>query len=518
MKLLIVDDEVIIRNGLSTVINWQDLGFTLLAPASSAEEAMSRLEEERPNIVLTDIQMGGMGGLELAAEVKNRLPDTEVIILTGYDTFAYVQQALRDGVSDYLLKMSRPEEIIMAAMKAKQRILARREAAAQDIRSRAVLRDQLLERLLTASGTDSPSAEAVHGLLPGLSREGASYEVVIVAASGWGDGLYNVQLAHFAVANMVQELIACEILLRKDCVLLILSRDRTSITAAAFRQSLQDMLGRVSRKLKCRLFAGFGSWVDDWGSIKQSYEEASLAFSYRLIEGEEGWVGYEDVYERKGGSTVCSQEQEAELVAALKSGSVIELRRWVKAVIGSQLADARVTPDSLRAYIQSIIISSHRWLERMFQSPGEQPLQGELVRQPERIDYTKQPDEALFIALNAVMELYRDNVSGERVPYVKRAVLYIRDNLDKNLTLQQVAKHVHLHPNHFSEIFKRESGTTYIEFVTKERMSRAMELLERTPAKISEIAGLVGYEDVKYFSQLFKKSTGRTPSEFRSNT
>ncbi|MWC28841.1 response regulator [Paenibacillus sp. MMS18-CY102] len=509
MRLLIVDDEVIIRNGLSTVINWQELGFELLSPAASAEEALSRFQQEKPHIVLTDIHMTGMNGLELAAELKKQMPDTEVIILTGYDTFTYAQQAIREGVSDYLLKMSRPEEIIMAAMKAKQRIVAKQQSKKQDIQSRIALRDQLLERLLTEGERKGPLADAIGELLPLLAEEEQLYQVLLLAASGWGDDAYHVSLAQFAVSNMVQELIEGEALLRKDHIVLAIRHD----AARPFHIELE----RISRKLKCKLFTAAGSVGAGRAHLQQSYVEAAYAFTFHWIAGEDAQLSFEDVRARKGGRTVCSQEDETLLVAVLKSGSAIELRRWVDAAVAVQLADDQLTPDSLHAYLHSIVISGHRWLERALQAVGEAASPSDEHGQ-ELLARSKSPQEALFNQLAAVMDIYREHVTGERVPYVKRAVAFIADNLDKNLTLQQVAKHVHLNPNHFSEVFKRETGLTYIEFVTKERMRRAMELLKQSPAKISEIAGLVGYEDVKYFSQLFKKTTGKTPSEYRLNT
>ncbi|WP_277713283.1 response regulator [Paenibacillus mucilaginosus] len=163
MRLMIVDDEDIIRRGLSTVIDWTEIGLTLLPPAASADEALERIPEEKPHVLFTDIRMPGMDGIELAGRVRELLPGTETVILTGYDDFGYAREALREGVSDYLLKTSRPEEIIRAAAKAKQRVLERWEARRQESLQTAALRHQLIERLLaqgpgTASESPLPAA------------------------------------------------------------------------------------------------------------------------------------------------------------------------------------------------------------------------------------------------------------------------------------------------------------------------------------------------------------------------
>ncbi|WP_304518340.1 response regulator [Cohnella sp. REN36] len=510
MKVMIVDDEVIIRNGLSTVIKWDELGFELLPPAASGEEALARFPAEQPNIVLTDIRMAGMDGLELSAEIKRLLPDTEIIILTGYDSFSYAQQAIRDGVGDYLLKTSRPEEIIMAAMKAKQRLLARWASRRQESLGRTAFRDSLLERLATEGPPADSSAPPVQELLPALRADAAAYQVLLVSASGWGASAADLALAHFAVANVAQELLPCETLLRKDHILLVLGRAE----ADRGTEPIEAALGRICRKLKCKLFAAAGSCVGRLEELPRSYREAEAAFAYRWIAGEEAFVRYDRVAGCNGSRAFCTDKEEAGLIAVLKTGSVIELRNWVDDAVGAQLADPEVTPDSLEAYLQSVVLSGQRWVWRAMQSLGEDVPPDEQMRH-ELPDRTGSPREMLFGRLQAVMELYRDFLSGDRVSYVRRAIVYIQDNLDRNLTLQQVAGHVHLHPSHFSEVFKRETGLTYIDFVTRERMRRAMALLDRSPAKIGEIAGNVGYEDVKYFTQLFKKHTGQTPTEYR---
>nr|WP_254352313.1 response regulator [Paenibacillus dendritiformis] len=129
---MIVDDEVIIRTGLAQVIPWNELGFEVLPPCASAEEAMEVIGAEKPHLVLTDIRMTGADGIDLAAYIREVSPRTETLILTGYDDFHYAQRALREGVCDYLLKTSRPDDIVKAALRAKARILEKQDAAVHD--------------------------------------------------------------------------------------------------------------------------------------------------------------------------------------------------------------------------------------------------------------------------------------------------------------------------------------------------------------------------------------------------
>ncbi|MFE6798562.1 response regulator [Paenibacillus chitinolyticus] len=530
MNVLIVDDEVIIRTGLSTVIQWEELGFRLLPAAESAEEALERVPAEHPHIVLTDIRMGGMDGITMAEKVKQMLPDSEIIVLTGYDDFAYVQQAIRGGIGDYLLKSSRPEEIIRAVMKAKQRIVSKWDARKADNMQRRAFRSRLLERLATEGIDDADSLEQVPQVLAKLglphlpeAAAGVCLQVLLVSVQGWGDSRAAGNLLQFAVDNMLGELLPCETLRRRDDIVVLLRAEGRDAGA------LRSKLGRISDKLKCVLFTAAGSRVTGLGQVPRSYREAVYTASFRGFAGTETLLAYEAVEGREGGRTVCSKEEESELAILLKNGNPIELRHFVQKALDSEIADAEATPVSLKAYSDSLVVAAHRWLERTAAALG----MPQLPRLPEqdpakRAQGDKHPgdgpgaegqgdlQENLYLRLRVIMETYYQYVSEDGVLYIKRAIAYIQDNLDRTLTLQQVAGHVHVHPNHFSEVFKRETGVNYIEFVMRERIRRAAEILSETPVKVSEVAKKVGYEDIKYFSQLFKKYTGQTPTEFRA--
>ncbi|MCP3775130.1 response regulator [Paenibacillus sp. MZ04-78.2] len=508
MKILIVDDEVIIRNGLCTVIDWKELGLTLLPPASSAEEALERIPVEKPNILLTDIRMQGMDGIQLAHEVKRLLPDTETVILTGYDDFAYAQQALREGVTDYLLKTSRPEEIIKAAMKAKQRIMDKWENAKQETMQTAALRNQLLDRLLI-QGDESSLAPVQawfrkNGVQPDESAL-APMRVLLLAATGWGDGAL-AGLLLGAAENMLYELLPAVTMLKADRIVLVVREE----ARVSDRSGLERALDRVRQTLKCTVFAALGRSVASYGELQASYREAGTVYAYRGLLGAEGLYMSEDIAGRCGGRTVCSQKEESELATILMSNNRADLRHWVNRKVREQLEDPAATPSSVQAFLQSMVIASHRWLERS-QGGGK----------PEAALHTFEVDsragDEVFKLLSLVMTAFHEAIADKPFAYIPKSIAYIKEHLDQNLSLQQVAKFVHLNPNHFSEVFKRETGLNYIEFVTQERMRRAAEILQESQAKISEVAGRVGYEDIKYFSQQFKKHTGQTPTEFRQS-
>jgi two-component system response regulator YesN len=513
MKIMIVDDEVIIRTGLSTVIDWKGLGFTLLPSAASAEEALLAIELEQPHVLITDIKMTGKSGLDLVREVKGKYPDMEIIVLTGYDDFSFAQQALREGVGDFLLKTSRPEEIIKATIKAKQQIEGKWEAKKNVQQQQTALRDQLLERLVLEGLDEFPTAGEIMTYLPALQGEPdeeASYQVMIVAASGWGDAPFYANLLLFAVQNMLKELLACETMLNKEYLLVCLKNPTLKSNELRIASLITDM----EKQLKCVIFLALGSCVDRIEDLKITYKEAFYVYSFKnLIEGKK-IITYETILTRKGGKSVCSLQEETELAALLNGGSSIELRYWTNKMVNRQLLDPEITPISLHAFLNSIVISGHRWLERVLAVVGHsRELPEQLTHQT--IELSNHMETQLIKLLEQIMSSYHESISEDKSAYIKRSIAYIQENLDKNVSLLQVSKFVHLHPNHFSEIFKRETGMTYIEFVKRERIHKAILILNETPAKISEVANQVGYEDIKYFSQLFKKYTGKTPSEFR---
>ncbi|MFB5676286.1 helix-turn-helix domain-containing protein [Paenibacillus terreus] len=519
MKLLIVDDEVIIRNGLSTVIPWKDHGFTLLRPAASAEEALSRFPGEQPEIVFTDIQMTGKNGLDMTAEIKEAYPQTEIVVLSVHDQFQFTQQAIRYGVADYILKTSSPEEIINAAEKARSRILSRagqRLGSKPDADKKTLQISMLEDMLLNGRVSENGELNELDSLLPGI-RLPLSPDKLLLPLQVLMISLFSGQqdnLTDDAVSKMEQELnskfpAAC---LRKgQKMLAVINLHEVQNPNARLLETVEH----IEQELGLRLFISAGSVVQSLHQLHSSFIQAKQTHGYRWFAGGARLVTFDQIQGRKGIDLARSPEDEARLIRALKSGERGELRLLSEDLCTAVRANPQATPESFHAYIQLLLMTGYRWLERSARDSGaEMPASG--LRMPSLETLLADPEGAFTLHLEEMMNIYLTWSDSTNL-YIKEAIAFIRGNLVHNITLQQVAAHIHVHPNYLSDLFKRETGRNYIEFVTAERMERAMAALSGTSLRVKEIAKNVGYEDMKYFTQLFKRHTGLTPSEYRSN-
>ncbi|UNK18870.1 response regulator [Paenibacillus sp. N3/727] len=518
MKVLIVDDEVIIRTGLSTVINWEGSGFSVLEPAASAEEALQRIPCEQPDIIFTDIRMTGMSGIELAREVMNERPDTEMIIISGFDEFIYAQQAMREGVSEYLLKTSRPDEIIQAAIRAKARIEQRRqEDELGRTQERAVNRSFLRRLLASATLPDEKTVTEMWNRYPDLRiTQGKHHLQVWIITFRHNDTAEEEgrapEVLYHALGERLTELLpnGCEWLQWDDSILLLI---RTELEREGISK-LEYMIRKAGEELNSDIFAACGQPVGDVRQLRRALDTAVEAASYEWLLCHKGYVHYEDISERKGVRVFCTMEEEKELAAWLRAEDPGVLKSGITELLARLRCDHQATPSSVRGYLQTLIVAGHRWLERTALSIGRsyEPPNGDKL---DMTELAQRPEKVLMHHFETLIKQHAELVSG--INPVQRAVAYIHEHLGQGLSLQQVAKHVHMNSNYFSELFKRETGQNYIEFVTQAKMQKAMALLRETPAKISEVANEVGYEDMKYFNRLFKKFTGMTPSEYRAN-
>jgi two-component system response regulator YesN len=433
-KVFFVDDEAAMRAGLRDSINWEGSNFTLEGEAPDGELALSLISQTLPDILITDVKMPFMDGLELSRRVVRTMPWVKIILLSGHDEFQYAQQAIRIGVSEYLLKPVTSETLFRALESAAREIEAERERrrTIEGLRkevsdARRLQRERVLSDLVY--GLSGP--EKISSDVEGLDSFAA--------------------VPRFLTALMEISPVAPDDL----------------ETAAQAKSSLFEIL----------------SSNENIRSFPEGAERVVCVFA----------AGDDDSLEEDAYATAQAVKYE------------IERRHpcWVSVAIGSP-TERSALPKSFSHAKRTM-----RHIERL----GRRMILGFKDIEPDGPQETPWEEGKKPPTHGAAAGIKSSRYCG----VIEKSTEYIRKHFaEGNVSLNTVAEFVGLSPNHFSTVFSQETGETFIECLTRERLRKAAELLKTTAIRSSEIAYQVGYNDPHYFSYVFKKNLGLSPSEYRN--
>ncbi|WP_027092904.1 response regulator [Cohnella thermotolerans] len=526
--LCVIDDIASVVEGIAAMTQWHDHGIRVVGTALDGEEGLSMIRQLRPDIVLTDIRMPNMDGIEMLTQLKQEGLTPKVIFFSGYTDFNYAQQAVRLGAFDYLTKPHSIKQIVEIVVKAKERVLAERqeEAALSEIRrkvreSMPILRQEFLN-LLLHHPTDLANVqrrwEFLQIDLPQNDLAVLVIEIDQFAKQSHSLQMEEVELVRFSLQNIVEETVAA----RTQGV--VFRETMSRFVAVCHAPAAVDVGGlaeaicnHVAQYTKFTVSIGQGRTANDVTKLPNAYQEASKALSYQFYTGGNTVLSYEDVAGRGGLLPRYSKGLEQELGMSLLSGNSARAVQALEAIF-EELSSCVPLPEPaylisvyneitsfiLRILLENVPYEELRNLENASLFTGWGATVSLNALQQQMLDICKQG-----------CKLIENRRQSETERAINEAVRYIRSALHTDLTLQDCARHVHLSPNYFANLFKKVMGVTFVQFLTQERLEAAKRMLLEG-RQVQEISGDVGYEDRRYFSQLFKKYTGMTPSEFKS--
>ena len=546
VKLFLVEDEIVMRDGIKSQINWEKEDIEFVGEASDGELAWPMILETKPDILLTDIKMPFMDGLELSALVRKELPDTAIIILSGYDEFVYAQQAVSLGVTDYLLKPLPPGKLLECIRRVQEKIEMERsqpDSAWSDelAREQKDAGKNLLFRALVTN--DRPLGEilAMADHL-GIHISARFYSVMLMMVHGVENAMPSEELRG-DLASIPEQVDGWFFFDRNENGFAMIGTANSIEELSATQKQLLDLLKeRMQADHSHHWFIGVGKTVNRISDIEKAYYSANKALSWRFLAGLDRAAFADDM-----GKVVVetSGMQETGVAFPVQDPEVpVQLD-----------VSGAVSDDNSRKMLESFLKTgtyeeAEPFMEGVFDSVGEKNLGSylfltylsmdlyfsmvrflkELGRRVDEIDETcgnintllknrVTVDEARDYLTRYLKELIlkRDHNAEKRYGKILRdAVSYIDDNFARDdISLNRVAQTVGMSPNHFSSIFSQEMGETFIEYLINRRMERARELLRTTQMRSSEVAYQVGYRDPHYFSSTFKKIQGMTPREYR---
>lgn len=537
IKVFLVEDEIIMRNGIKNNIPWEREGYAFVGDASDGELAYPLIKKIQPDILITDIRMPFMDGLELSALVKKEFPKIKIIILSGYGEFDYAKEAIRIGVTDYLLKPVSAKALLEAVAKVAFQIQKEREEEAmmlkhmQEMEENAVLEKQRLFNDVITNQIGFREMLERGGKL-GLEFAASYYLVMLFKLFPVGNPR-DYSKAMVECQQKVEERIQQEkeVLLFDRGVegwaLIFLGETREDTMEQA--GSIEGILREIIWEYKgIEFFGGIGSVVERLNELQQSYLEASKAFAARFFTNSNQFIRYDelDMVIKDSNESLdihsvdVSKVSQKSVSSFLKSGSKEEIDTFVEEYLKS------VGEQNYRSLLfrQYVIINCYLAAKSFLEGLGmEEVLLSKGVTDVDHIIKDNRSMERVSYYLSQLfseaMNLRDKQAEQKYAKLLGGAVEYIHNNYaNEEISLNTVATQVNMSPSYFSSIFSQEMGYTFIEYLTDVRMEKARELLRCSNKKSTEIAYEVGYKDSHYFGYLFKKTMGCTPKEFRART
>ncbi len=537
-KLLVVDDEEEVRQGLIKKIEWHKYNFEIIGEAQNGREALDIIEEIVPDIIITDISMPIMNGLELSEYVKLNYPTIKTVILTGYDDFNYAQQAIRFGVEDYILKPVLPKDIDELLIKLNNKLQLEIEQKENIIRlkehfneSLPIIRDKYLSLIVEGNIDENELKSKINFFK--LNLRGGCF--VIAAAnidnSGNEDKIFTLndtELMRFAVINIAKEIIdkysIGEALFHHSELVFIFSFNDTHESGVCnndtiFRKVysvLEEIRQNVEKFLKLTVTIGVGSVFSSLTRIKDSYKSALSALEYKLIIGESKIIFIEDLEPKRKEVIAFDEQTERRLVSAVKFGTEKDVKEVVNDIF-NKLVGAKAAFQEYQLYLVEVVAAISR-ICRDFEIDAPDILGIRTNLYVEMLEFRsfneiKNWMEAICIKLMRFISESRQNTTQM---LLKKAQDYVLGNFsDEGLSIQKVADYLHISQSYLSMIFKKETGETFLKYLVGVRLNAAIELLQGA-YKTAEIAERVGYPDISYFSYFFKKNFGMSPREYRN--
>ncbi|MHA6529362.1 response regulator [Paenibacillus sp. BAC0078] len=513
-KVMLVDDEILIRESIRECVDWEKEGFIYCGDAPDGELALPIIGEQLPDILITDIKMPFMNGLELSSVVRQRFPNIKIIILSGHDDFQYARTALRLGVEDYCLKPFSSADLLQLLRSVSARIDEELRLKRNYARTPEKLFADLCGGLISTAAAIESAEQLVLPLMAPYYAT-AIFTLIPSGSEEIKDSPSPVTNSEELLASMLKELTDAFAYKRSrtETVLIIKGNDPEQMSRS-LKDTCETFMQKLRKACGCELSVSLGDVRERLQGIHLSYLEAENDRMFKKMSRQHSETLLDAYFDPSTDGVLLDRNR---LIQFLKLGD----SRQASAFLLQLSADLETMNwSSVYAYylmndITLELVQTAKSCFRASANPAEiiKELQQQLKyvsNTGECLDYLKRLFERLWEWRSEGSDKYRELI--DKVQH------YIREQYDnEQLSLNDISRQVGVSPSHLSKIFSQETRQTITEFLTATRMDKAKELLKTTGHKTFEIAYNVGYNDQHYFSNLFKKVTGMTPMEYRKH-
>lgn len=525
-KVMLIDDEDNERNLLRICIDWNELGMEIAGEASSAREALDSLEAINPDIIITDIRMPFMDGLEFSKIVVEKYPYIKVMVLTAYDEFEYAKEGIKVGIADFLLKPIKRSELKNALTNLKNKIEAERSYKNEFNELKKQLEDNfpyIKEKFLNELLQNSNLTEDLENKIEYFSL---------------GDFRNYVQVALIEYENTDKEVSEEQrVLLGMKCTEIIKKYFKDDKRLEVFVDNGQRIVvlngdagielvecceqikAMVINTLKCYVSIGIGNVYKDIKDLKRSYSEACEALNYKALYGKNNVISFSDTNINENIWSTKTDEI-SEIGFFIKTGIGDRAIEQVHMIFEDFCHNGFKSIDQIRITsinIITVILNSITELGLNYNDAfanGSLPYDSIL-----KIDTVPDMDKYITGIITDIVNSVKSIRTRKTNKVVSEIINSMHENLsNQDLSLSGIAKEFFLNSSYLSRIFKQETGCTFVEYLTKLRIEKALSLFKETELMLYEVAEQVGIPDPNYFGKCFKKQIGMSVNDYKKQS
>ncbi|WP_088102738.1 response regulator [Halalkalibacter urbisdiaboli] len=510
-KVVIVDDEMFVRKGIINLIDWNKLGYEVVGEADNGEDAIKIINDLKPDVVITDIRMPVVDGLELIKKVKKMNEHINFIIISGYNDFSYAQQAVRYGVFDFILKPVDKEEFEEVLENLADYIMKEKK---QQLKSENALAETMFTSLL---GNQFNESDIVRwSSLLNVTDSTALYYCICEVNNVFPED--DIEKLKQTLSETVQFVIGENQQLLFEQEKNIYGLLITPKHLKAFQGNIKILVDRIQDSLLRKLPKPITLYVSECflglPSLKQGYDTASLLRKYKFIFCEGKPLYYESLKKIQLSYSEMNHELYQALMEQIEEGRTTEIIQTVEGIF-AKFKDDHVSNEAVVTSINRCIYGIIQTITSM--SDKEETISQNIITQWESCNLTPTYLKKLFTDFvlegsSIIHNLRKNNLKGD----IHKIKTYVELNYDQNISLKSIAKKYYMNPVYMGQLFKKTFGVYFKEFLLTKRIEEAKKLLRKTDLRVYEVAQKVGFGSTDYFVTQFEKMTKMTPTEYRN--
>lgn len=524
-KVIIIDDNKMLADSLFTGIDWESLQAKVTHVLYDALPVEDILANEKADLIISDIRMPGLSGLEMAKNILPLYPDIKIILISAYEDFQYVQEAIRLGAFDYIEKPINFDYITRIIEKAFLQLEEDRFIQKQLEESKPAMKEQFFQNVLRLTPYEARYQYGDYPSFLALKTESNHHICILLKIAEAGKwkatlGLHRYLTDFLNLQNMIRQICSTFTLsyLFQNGNSIVLILGRTVSTQPQFMELIQEVLEEIFKDtLKFRLIAGIGSPVRSFWELRESFENARLALEYRFFLPEEQIFYYADLPQKTFLPDTDLDSKYDNIIKLICKNQETELRSYLDTLYQNYL-ELHVNKMRLLSSISDIAGKILSFLYKMGVPPDSVDQQviksfGEL----ERFATSRELFDWLYRLCIMACRQLNSSVSHYQNRMVSMVESYINEHFSETeLSLNEIASHVNVSPTHLSATYKKITGKNISDMIAHTRIRYAADLLSHSILSIRDISEKSGFSNQYYFSSCFKKITGKSPSQYRN--